>query len=93
MIYNGIDFSTYFKNYPDVNGYFGKYGGAYVSDDLKNAMKDITEAYFTMCKSSKFISELRRIRKEFQGRPTPISHLELLSAKLGHVQLYVKRAD
>ena len=40
-----------------------------------------------------FISELRRIRKEFQGRPTPISHLERLSNKLGNVQIYVKRED
>ena len=93
MIYNGIDFDTYLKNYPDQNGYFGRYGGAYVSDELKKAMKEITEAYFTICKSRKFISELRRIRTEFQGRPTPISHLERLSAKLGNVQLYVKRED
>ena len=56
-------------------------------------MEEITEAYFTICKSSKFISELRRIRKEFQGRPTPISHLERLSNKLGNVQIYVKRED
>ncbi len=93
MQYNGIDFDTYLKNYPDQNGYFGKYGGAYVSDELKKAMDEITEAYFTICKSSKFISELRRIRKEFQGRPTPISHLERLSSSLGNVQLYVKRED
>ena len=53
----------------------------------------ITEAYFTICKSRKFIDELRRIRREFQGRPTPISHLERLSSKLGNVQLYVKRED
>ena len=56
-------------------------------------MDEITEAYFTICKSSKFISELRRIRKEFQGRPTPVSYLERLSEKLGNVQLYVKRED
>lgn len=93
MQYNGIDFDTYFKNYPDENGFFGKYGGAYVSDELKKAMEEITEAYFTICKSSKFISELRRIRKEFQGRPTPISYLERLSGSLGNVQLYVKRED
>ena len=37
--------------------------------------------------------ELRRIRKEFQGRPTPVSHLERLSASLGNVQLYAKRED
>ncbi|MBQ8642901.1 MAG: tryptophan synthase subunit beta [Clostridia bacterium] len=93
MMYNGIDFDTYFKNYPDQNGYFGRYGGVYISDELKEAMQEITESYFTICKSRKFIAELRRIRKEFQGRPTPISHLERLSDKLGNVQLYVKRED
>ncbi len=93
MIHNGIDFNTYFKNYPDANGYFGKYGGCYIEPNLKNAMEEITEAYFTICKSAKFINELRRIRRDFQGRPTPISHLERLSNKLGNVQLYVKRED
>ncbi len=93
MNYNGIDFDTYFKNYPDENGFFGKYGGSYVPENLQKAMDEITEAYFTICKSSKFISELRRIRKEFQGRPTPVSYLERLSNKLGNVQLYVKRED
>ena len=93
MNYNGVEFDTYFKNYPDKAGYFGKYGGAYISDDLKIAMQEINEAYLTICKSRKFISELRRIRKEFQGRPTPISYLERLSNKLGNVQLYAKRED
>ena len=93
MKYNGIEFDTYFKNYPDENGFFGKYGGSYVSPELKKAMEEITEAYFTICKSSKFIGELRKIRREFQGRPTPISYLERLSGKLGNVQLYVKRED
>ena len=93
MNYNGIDFDTYFKHYPDNNGFFGRYGGCYIAPELQKAMDEITEAYFTICKSTKFISELRRIRKEFQGRPTPISHLERLSNKLGNVQLYVKRED
>ncbi len=93
MNLNNINFDTYFKNYPDKNGYFGKYGGCYIADELKQAMAEITEAYFTICKSSKFISELRRIRKDFQGRPTPISHLERLSGSLGNVQLYAKRED
>lgn len=93
MVFNGTDFSTYFKNYPDANGYFGKYGGSYIPPELQEAMDEITEAYFTICKSSKFVSELRRIRREFQGRPTPVSYLERLSSTLGNVQLYVKRED
>ncbi len=88
-----FDFTNYFKNYPSKEGYFGRYGGCYVADELKAAMAEITEAYFNICKSRKFINELRRIRKEFQGRPTPITHLERLSNSLGNVQLYAKRED
>ena len=94
MQMNNVDFETYFKNYPDANGYFGKYGGAYIPEELKKAMAEIDHAYQTISKSRKFIAELRRIRKEFQGRPTPISHLERLSEKINTgVQLYVKRED
>jgi len=94
MQLNNVDFETYFKNYPDANGYFGKYGGAYIPEELKKAMAEIDHAYQTISKSRKFIAELRRIRKEFQGRPTPISHLERLSEKINTgVQLYVKRED
>ena len=93
MKFNEVNFDTYFKDYPNERGFFGKYGGAYIKPELKAAMEEISIAYQTICKSSKFISELRKIRKEFQGRPTPISHLERLSRSIGNVQLYVKRED
>lgn len=93
MTVNNVNFETYFKNYPDAKGYFGKYGGSYITSELQVAINEVNEAYLTICKSSKFINELRRIRKEFQGRPTPISHLERLSDKVGGAQLYVKRED
>lgn len=94
MKLNNVDFETYFKNYPDERGYFGKYGGAYIPEELKKAMEEINHAYQTISKSRRFIAELRRIRKEFQGRPTPISHLERLSNQIGTgAQLYVKRED
>ncbi|NMA06491.1 MAG: tryptophan synthase subunit beta [Ruminococcaceae bacterium] len=94
MKFKDVEFKTYFKKYPDSDGYFGKYGGCYVPPELKTAMEEIADAYYTICKSRKFINELRRIRREFQGRPTPISHLERLSDKIGTgVQLYVKRED
>lgn len=94
MKYNDVEFDTYFKNYPTKDGYYGRYGGSYIPPELQAAMDEITDAYNTICKSRKFISELRRIRKEFQGRPTPISHLERLSDSIGNgVQIYVKRED
>lgn len=93
MIIKNINFETYLKDYPDKNGYFGKYGGSYIPDNLKKAMDEIKDAYFSLRESSKFISELNRIRKEFLGRPTPITHLSRLSQKYGEVQIYCKRED
>jgi tryptophan synthase beta chain len=94
MKFNNTDFDTYFKNYPNSDGFYGKYGGSYLPEELQAAMEEITSAYKTICKSRKFIAELRRIRQEFQGRPTPISHLQRLSDIAGNgVQLYVKRED
>lgn len=88
-----INFITYLKNYPDADGFFGKYGGAFIPDELIPAFREINDAYLTICKSSKFIAELRRIRREFQGRPTPVYHCERLSKSLGKCQIYLKRED
>lgn len=93
MKLNDVDFETYLKNFPSEEGYFGKYGGCYISEELKAAFEEINTAYKTICKSAKFINELRRIRKEFQGRPTPVYHCERLSQALGNVQIYLKRED
>ncbi|HHX13985.1 MAG TPA: tryptophan synthase subunit beta [Clostridiales bacterium] len=88
-----MDFRTYLKNYPSAEGYFGPYGGSYLPVELQPAMAEITEAYQTICHSAQFISELRRIRREFQGRPTPVYHCERLSRQLGTGQIYLKRED
>ena len=87
------DFKTYLKNYPDEKGFFGEYGGAYLPPELEPAFGEINEAYKTICHSAQFINELRRIRKDFQGRPTPVYHCERLSRELGTTHIYLKRED
>ncbi|MCL2664404.1 MAG: tryptophan synthase subunit beta [Defluviitaleaceae bacterium] len=88
-----MDFTDYFKQYPGNDGRFGEYGGAYLPPELVPAFEEIDLAYRTICRSAKFIAELRRIRKEFQGRPTPVYHCERLSNLLGTCQIYLKRED
>ncbi|MBP8640575.1 MAG: tryptophan synthase subunit beta [Oscillospiraceae bacterium] len=87
------NFETYLKNTPTKDGRYGDYGGAYLPPELIPAFEEITEAYNTICNSAQFINELRRIRKEFQGRPTPVYHCERLSRKIGGAQIYLKRED
>lgn len=88
-----MNYNTYLKNYPNNEGRFGEYGGATLPPELIPAFEEISQAYQTICHSSQFINELRRIRREFQGRPTPIYHCERLSQKIGACQIYVKRED
>ena len=93
MLEKNVDFAVYTRTTPNKNGYFGKYGGAYIPEQLMEEFKNISVAYQKICKSSKFINELRRIRKEFQGRPTPVCHCERLSNSIGNCQIYLKRED
>jgi len=84
--------SSYLKQYPDAEGFYGPYGGAFVPDNLKEEMKKIAEAYFRISKSHDFISELRQIRRHFQGRPTPVYYCRNLSEQAGG-RIYLKRED
>ena len=82
----------YFKKFPNDKGYFGEYGGIFVSPELEAEMYKINDAYFSISKSHEFISELRSIRKHFQGRPTPVYFCKRLSEVYGG-RIYLKRED
>ena len=82
----------YFKSNPDSQGNFGEYGGAFIPPQLQTEMDKITDAYFSISKSHDFITELRSIRKHFQGRPTPVYYAKSLSEKYGG-RIYLKRED
>lgn len=83
---------NYLKKYPDEKGFFKQYGGSYIPENLQIEMNKITDAYFQISKSHKFISELRSIRKHYQGRPTPVYYCNRLSEKY-NAHIYLKRED
>ena len=82
----------YFKSYPDHEGRFKGFGGSYIPPELQEEMDRITDAYYSISKSHQFISELRAIRRHFQGRPTPVYFARNLSDRVGG-RIYLKRED
>ena len=62
-----MDYRTYLKKTPDANGYYGPYGGSFIPNELIPGFQEIADAYQSIAHSAQFISELRRIRKEYQG--------------------------
>lgn len=84
--------TNYFKTFPDESGFYKEYGGAFIPPQLEIEMKKIADAYHHISKSHNFISELRSIRKHYQGRPTPVYFCNRLSEKYGG-RIYLKRED
>ena len=72
----------YLKTQPDEKGFFGEFGGSFIPPELQKEMDAITDAYYSISKSHDFITELRAIRKHFQGRPTPTYFCRNLSNKV-----------
>jgi len=83
----------YLESMPDADGFFGKFGGAFIPPQLETAFKEINGAYDKLSKSFEFFHELRKIRKHYQGRPTPITYCKNLSDFIGGGQIYLKRED
>lgn len=85
--------TSYLQSHPDENGFFGKYGGAFIPPQLEKPFSEINEAYNKLKKSFEFIDQLKNIRKHYQGRPTPITYCKNLSDSIGGGQIYLKRED
>ncbi|MFA6789653.1 MAG: tryptophan synthase subunit beta [Arcobacteraceae bacterium] len=84
---------TYLNTMPDVNGFFGKFGGAFLPPQLEVPFAEIKKAYEELKNSPQFIEELKYVRKHFQGRPTPITFAKNLTAFCGGAKIYLKRED
>ena len=85
--------NSYLESHPDINGYFGKFGGSFIPPILEKPFADITKAYLELKNSPKFIEELKYVRKHYQGRPTPISYAKNLTEFCGGAKIYLKRED
>lgn len=84
---------SYLESMPDINGFFGKFGGSFIPPILEKPFADITKAYAELKNSPEFIKELKYVRKHYQGRPTPISYAKNLTEFCGGAKIYLKRED
>lgn len=78
---------------PDVNGKFGIYGGKYVPETLISALDELEKLYFEVKKDEEFLSELDKLQKEYNGRPTPLTYAKRLTEHFGKAKIYLKRED
>jgi len=83
---------SYLKDFPNQDGFFGDFGGAFLPPVLVPHFAEINKAYMELGKSADFLNELKYIRKHYQGRPTPVYYAHNLSKECG-AHIYLKRED
>jgi tryptophan synthase beta chain len=77
---------------PDARGRFGDFGGRFAPETLMPALDELEDAFEAAMVDADFDAELRRLLRDFFGRPTPLYEAGRLSADLG-LRLLLKRED
>src|SRR5690349_15637389 len=77
---------------PDEQGYYGKYGGAYIPEMLHRNVAELKSKYLQIIYEPEFQKEFRSLLKNYVGRPTPLYYAERLS-KQYNTKIYLKRED
>jgi tryptophan synthase beta chain len=61
-----------FRNQPDENGHFGRFGGRYVAETLMPLILDLDREYRTAKADPAFRAEFDDLLEHFVGRPSPL---------------------
>ncbi len=81
------------RSEPDKKGYWGAYGGRFVAETLMAPLEELTTAFRTAQRDRKFQAALSDLRRNYSGRPTPLTFAERLTEHAGGARIFLKRED
>lgn len=77
---------------PDENGYYGRFGGAYIPEMLHRNVEELRTKYLDVINEASFQKEYQQLLQDYVGRPTPLYFAHRLSKQYG-AQIFLKRED
>jgi tryptophan synthase beta chain len=77
---------------PDEQGYYGRFGGAYIPEMLYRNVEELRTKYLDIINESAFQKEYQQLLVDYVGRPTPLYFADRLSKK-HRTKIYLKRED
>lgn len=78
---------------PDTRGHYGIFGGKYVPEALQAALAELEREFNAAVADPEFMAELDRLRRDYSGRPTPITEATRFSEYCGGARILLKRED
>jgi len=82
-----------YKKLPNEKGYFGQFGGRYVSETLMPLIEEVELEYNRVKNDEKFVNELNDYLKNYVGRPSPLLFAERITNDLKGPKIYFKRDE
>ena len=82
-----------YKNYPNERGYFGKFGGRYVSETLMPLILEVEREYEKIKNTKQFNDEFNYYLETYVGRPSPLFYAKRITEDLGGAKIYFKRDE
>ena len=82
-----------YKQLPDDKGYFGKFGGRYVSETLMPLIQEVEAEYNKIKNDKKFQKEFDYYLKNYVGRPSPLLFAKRITEDLKGPKIYFKRDE
>ena len=81
------------KQLPNEKGYFGSFGGRYVSETLMPLILEVEKEYNKIKNDNNFKQELDHYMKTYVGRPSPLFFAQRITKDLGGPKIYFKRDE
>ena len=82
-----------YKHLPDEKGYFGDFGGRYVSETLMPLILEVDKEYNKIKYDDNFKKELNYYLETYVGRPSPLFFAKRITNDLGGPKIYFKRDE
>jgi len=76
----------------DAQGYYGRYGGAYIPEMLYPNIEELRNRYLEIMQDRGYREELHTLMRDFVGRPSPLYYASRLSQHYS-THIYLKRED
>lgn len=84
--------ATLTYQHPNEQGYYGRFGGAYIPEMLHRNVEELKARYLDIMYEASFQKEFQLLLTDYVGRPTPLFLAERLSKEY-HTNIYLKRED
>lgn len=84
--------ATLTYQHPNEQGYYGRFGGAYIPEMLHRNVEELKARYLDIMYEASFQKEFQLLLTDYVGRPTPLFLAERLSKEY-QTNIYLKRED